>query len=352
MTRLSPQLRRQFKRFRSIRRGYGSFLILVALAVVSLGAELLVNNRALLVRYRGRTYFPAYGAIHTGREFGFDYDYEADYRSLPARFAAAGRGDWVLLAPLPYGPNENCYPDQDYKPRPPDFARRHYLGTDQINRDILARLLYGLRNSLIFSAGFVVLTYVIGVAVGCAMGYFGGTFDLGMQRFIEIWSLLPFLLVVIIIRSALPPGVGFGIGTLLGIVVIFSWTGMTYYVRSSTYRERAREYVAAAQVLGSGPIRVIFRHILPNILSTLITFLPFTIAGAIGILAALDYLGFGLPPPMPSWGELLKEGTSNLDAPWIVISAFGALSIALILITFVGEAIREAFDPKKFTVYR
>jgi microcin C transport system permease protein len=352
MIRLSPKTRRQFKRFRSIRRGYGSVLVLVALAAVSLGAELLVNNRALIVHYHGRTYFPAYGAIHTGREFGYDYDYEADYRGLRARFAAAGRGDWVLLTPLPYGPNENCYPGESFTPRPPDFAGRHYFGTDQVNRDIFARLLYGLRNSLIFSVGFVVLTYLIGVALGCAMGYFGGGFDLGMQRFIEIWSLLPFLLVVIIVRSALPPGVGFGIGVLLAIVVLFSWTSMTYYVRSSTYREKARDYVAAARVLGAGSTRVIFRHILPNILSTLITFLPFTIAGAIGILAALDYLGFGLPPPMPSWGELLKEGTSNLDAPWIVVSAFSALSLVLVLVTFVGEAVREAFDPKKFTIYK
>jgi microcin C transport system permease protein len=352
MTNLSPQTRRQLKRFRSLKRGYASFLALLLLAAISLGAELLVNSRALLVHYRGRTYFTAYGAIHTGREFGYDYDYEADYRGLRARFAAAKRGDWVLLAPLPYGPNENCYPGENFKPRPPDFANRHYLGTDEVNRDILARLLYGLRNSLIFSAGFVVLTYLIGVALGCAMGFFGGKFDLGMQRFIEIWSLLPFLLVVIIVRAALPAGVGFGLGILLAVVVIFSWTSMTYYVRSSTYREKAREYVAAARVLGANPARVVFRHILPNILSTLITFLPFTIAAAIASLAALDFLGFGLPPPMPSWGELLKQGTDNLDAPWIVASAFGALSIVLVLITFVGEAIREAFDPKKFTVYK
>jgi microcin C transport system permease protein len=184
----------------------------------------------------------------------------------------------------------------------------------------------------------VALTYLIGVSLGCAMGYLGGRFDLGAQRFIEIWSLLPFLLVVIIVRSSLPPGLGFGIWVLLGIVVVFSWTSMTYYMRSATYREKARDYVAAA--------------ILPNILSTLVTFLPFSAAAAISALTALDYLGFGLPPPMPSWGELLKEGTSNLDAPWVVTAAFGALSIALILITFVGEAIREAFDPKKFTYYK
>jgi microcin C transport system permease protein len=198
---------------------------------------------------------------------------------------------------------------------PRSASSRHYLGTDQINRDILARLVYGLRNSLLFSVGYVALVYLIGVVIGCAMGYFGGWFDLGMQRFIEIWSLLPFLLVVIIVRAALPPGMPFGLGLLLFVVVLFAWTGMTYYMRSATYREKARDYVAAAQVLGAGPARVLFHHILPNILSILVTFLPFTCAAAIGSLTALDYLGFGLPPPMPSWGELLKQGTANLDAP-------------------------------------
>lgn len=352
MIRLSPQTRRQLQRFRSIRRGYVSFLILLVLAAASSFAEFLAGNRAILVSYQGRLYGPVYGAVHPGRDFGFDYDYETDYRALRLRLAGHPGAGWAVLPPVPYGPNEDCYPGQTFKPRPPDFPLRHYLGTDQLNRDILARLLYGLRNSLIFAAGFVGLTYLIGVSLGCAMGYFGGWFDLGLQRLIEIWSLLPFLLVVIIVRSALPPGAGFGVGMLLFVVVLFAWTSMTYYVRSATYREKSRDYVAAAQVLGAGTSRVIFRHILPNILSLLVTFLPFTTAAAIASLTALDYLGFGLPPPMPSWGELLREGTGNLDAPWIVASAFGALSLVLILITFVGEAIREAFDPKKFTVYR
>jgi microcin C transport system permease protein len=350
--RLSPQTRRQLKRFRSIRRGYGSFLVLCLFAVFALLAELLVSNRALLVSYGGRLYFPTYGAIHTGREFGYDFDYEVSYRDLAQRVRNARRGDWVLLAPVPNGPNEDCYPGQDFKPRPPDFSLRHYFGTDQINRDVLARLLYGFRNSLIFASGYVALTYLIGVSLGCAMGYWGGWFDLGAQRFIEIWSLLPFLFVVIIVRAALPPGLGFGVGVLLGIVVLFSWTSMTYYMRSATYREKARDYVAAAQVLGAGTGRILILHVLPNVVSTLVTLLPFAAATAIASLTALDYLGFGLPPPMPSWGELLRQGTSNLDSPWIVTSAFGALSAALILITFVGEAIREAFDPKKFTYYK
>jgi microcin C transport system permease protein len=342
----------QLRRFRSLRRGYWSFLMLVALSVLALLAELFVSNRPLLMRYNGHLYVPIYGSIHPGRDFGLDYDYEADYRALQSRFSREASGNWMLMPIVPYGPNENCYPGLPYTPRRPEASSRHYLGTDQINRDILSRLVYGLRNSLLFSVGYVALVYLIGVAIGCAMGYFGGWFDLGMQRFIEIWSLLPFLLVVIIVRAALPPGMPFGIGILLLVVVLFAWTSMTYYMRSATYREKTRDYVAAAQVLGAGPARVLFHHVLPNVLSILVTFLPFTCATAIGSLTALDYLGFGLPPPLPSWGELLKQGTANLDAPWIVASAFSALSLLLILITFIGEAIREAFDPKKFTIYR
>jgi len=350
--RLSPQTRRQLERFRKIKRGYWSFLVLGALVAAAVLAEVLVSNRALIVSYHGHWYFPSYGAIHTGREFGFDYESEVNYRDLRDRLAGEKHGDWALLPPIPFDPNENCYPGQSFAPRPPDLATRHWLGTDQINRDILARLLYGLRNSLIFSVGFVVLSYLIGVTFGCALGWFGGWFDLLGQRFIEIWSLLPFLLVVIIVRSAIPTGFGHDLPILLCVVALFSWISMTYYMRTVTYREKAREYVAAAEVLGASSIRIVFRHILPNTLSTLVTLLPFSLAAAIGSLAALDFLGFGLPPPMPSWGELLEQGTANLDAPWIVTSAAGALGTVLVLITFVGEAVREAFDPKKFTVYQ
>ena len=351
--RLDPLTRRKLERFRSIRRGYVSFLLLTIASLLSLAAELLVNSRALVVRYEGQWHFPTYGAIHTGREFGLDYDYEVKYRDLRDRFAADPSGrNWVLLPPVPFDPLENCYPGETFRPRAPDWQRRHFLGTDQINRDILSRLVYGFRNALIFAVAFIVLTYAIGISIGCLMGYFGGWFDLLVQRLIEIWSNIPFLFVVIIIASIVPAGIGVNLGVLLFIVVLFSWTGMTYYMRSATYREKARDYVHAAQVLGAGTPRIIFRHILPNVLSTIVTFIPFTIASSISALTALDFLGFGLPPPTPSWGELLRQGTSNLQSPWIVASAFSALVIVLVLVTFVGEAIREAFDPKKFTTYQ
>jgi len=348
--RLNPLTRKKLLRFRQIRRGYVSFLILCGLIVLSVAAELLVNSRALVVRYQDRWYFPTYGAIHTGRDFGMGYDYEVNYRDLKAQFA--GTDNWVLLPPIPYSAVENCYRNETFRPRPPDWSKGHFLGTDQINRDILARLLYGFRNALVFAGCFILLTYLIGITVGCLMGYFGGWFDLFVQRLIEIWSNVPFLFVVIIVASVVPAGVGMSLWILLTIVVLFSWTGMTYYMRSATYREKARDYVHAAQVLGASTRRIIFSHILPNTLSTIVTFIPFTVAGAISSLTALDFLGFGLPPPTPSWGELLRQGTSNLNAPWIVASAFSALVVVLVLVTFIGEAVREAFDPKKFTTYQ
>jgi microcin C transport system permease protein len=199
------------------------------------------------------------------------------------------------------------------------------------------------------------LTYLIGITIGCIMGYFGGIFDLIFQRLIEIWSNIPFLYMVIIVFSVIPAT--FAISTriliLLTIMVLFSWTGMTYYMRTATYREKSRDYAAAAIVLGAGTPRIIFNHILPNTVSTIVTFMPFSVVAGIIAITALDFLGWGLPPPTPSMGELLKQGTASLTtAPWIVSSAFAALVFVLTLVTFIGEAVREAFDPKKYTTYR
>lgn len=350
---LNPLTAKKLRRFREIRRGYGSFVVLVVLIALSCLGELLVNSRALVVRYQGEWFFPTYGGIHTGRQFGLGYDYEANYRDLKAHFAREpGGGNFVLLPPVPYNPLENCYPEDHFKPRPPDFAKRHLLGTDQINRDVLARVVYGFRNALIFSGCYIVLTYLIGVSLGCSMGYFGGWLDLVGQRLIEIWSLVPFIFVVIIVASIVSAYGGMNLTWLLLIVVLFSWTGITYYMRTATYKEKARDYVHAAQVLGAGTPRIIFTHVLPNVLSTIVTFAPFTVASAISALTALDFIGYGLPPPTPSWGELLRQGTANLNSPWIIASAFSAVVFVLMLVTFIGEAVREAFDPKKFTTYQ
>ncbi len=346
--RLNPITRKKLRRFRSIQRGFWSFVVLTLLVVFALTAELFINNRALVVSHEGKLYFPTYGAMIPGETFGLDYGWETNYRDLRDHFREEGRGNWVFLPPVPFSPLENCYPGEFIHPRPPDFARANYLGTDTQNRDILARLVYGFRNALMFAFGFMIGVYGLGILLGCTMGYFGGIFDLLVQRLIEIWSNIPFLYIVIIVASIVRPSLGW----LVAITVAFSWMGMTYYMRTGTYKEKARDYVAAAQVLGASDARVILHHILPNTAATLVTFVPFTVAGAITSLTALDFLGFGLPVPTPSWGELLKQGTQNLIlAPWIVVSAFTAMTIVLTLVTFVGEAVREAFDPKKFTLY-
>ena len=355
MLQLNPQTLKKLHRFREIKRGYYSFLILAGLLLVLAFGELLVNSRALIVNYDGELFFPTYTGFHPGTDFGLDYSYEVNYRDLQEKFNAQGGEDWVLMPLVPYNPYENNGHGGMFRPTPPSAENQHYLGTDTTSRDILARLFYGTRIALVFSLAFTAWVYLIGISVGCAMGYFGGVFDLLFQRIIEIWSNIPFLYMVIIVFSVIPSSltVSSRIGILLAVMVLFSWTGMTYNMRTETYKEKARDYVAAARILGASDSRIIFRHILPNVLATLLTFMPFVVVSAIGSITALDFLGFGLPPPVPSLGELLKQGTANLrTAPWIVTAAFTTLVVILTLITFIGEAVREAFDPKKFTVYR
>lgn len=355
---LNPLTVRKLKRFRSIKRGYYSFVVLMALIVVSLFGEMVVNNRPLIVSYEGEWYFPTYGANLTGDTFDLGYSYETNYGDLYEKFQREDQGDWMLRPLVPFSPNENTPYEGVFKPAPPSWMggpAGHWLGTDTTGRDIFARLFYGFRIAIFFSLAFMALTYLIGITVGCLMGYYGGIFDLIVQRLIEVWSNIPFLYIVIILFSVIPStfSIPARIGMLLIVMVLFSWTSMTYYMRTATYREKARDYTAAAVVLGAGPGRIIFNHILPNTISTVVTFMPFTIVSAITAITALDFLGFGLPPPTPSMGELLKQGTQTLTtAPWIVGSAFAALVFILILVTFIGEAVREAFDPKKFTTYQ
>jgi microcin C transport system permease protein len=356
--RLNPLTRRKLQRFRQIRRGYYSFLLLLAMLALSGVAELLVNDRAIAVRYKGEWSFPTYGAVRLGAEYGLTGDAGStpvNYRELQRIFVNPGSDDTVILPPVPYGPFENLAVGGIFRPTPPDFASRHYLGTDTTGRDILVRLVYGFRTAMLFAIAFTVLTYLMGITIGCLMGYFGGVFDLIMQRLIEIWSNIPFLYMVIIVFSVMPTtfSIQVRIAILLVILVLFSWTGMTYYMRTATYKEKARDYALAAKVMGAATGRIIFRHILPNTVATIVTFIPFTVVSAITAITALDFLGWGLPPPTPSLGELLKQGTANLTtAPWIVTSAFTALVFILTVVTFIGEAVREAFDPKKFTIYK
>ena len=342
---LDPQTVKQWRRFRSIKRGYWSALVLFTLVALSMIAELLVNSRALVVSYEGDWYFPTYGRIIPGETFGLDYDYETNYRELQQKFKEDGSGNWVLMPLVPFNPFENDLRTDKFPPYAPSLETQHYLGTDSTGRDIVARLVYGFRIAMGFAAVLLVCSYAAGIIVGCAMGYWGGVFDLLFQRLIEIWNTIPFLYVIMIVASVVIPS----FWTLVTVMVIFGWTTMTWNMRTSTYKEKAREYVNAARALGANNSRVIGIHILPNTISVIVTFIPFSIASGIASLTALDYLGFGLPPPTPSWGELLSQGTENLESVWIVSSVGIAIVAVLLMVTYIGEAIREAFDPKKFT---
>ncbi len=355
--RLNPQTVKQWQRFRSIKRGYYSLIALGTLLFLSLFAELLVNSRAIVVHYEGELYFPTYSAYLPGETFGLDYSYETNYRELKERFAAdraaaeasgaEDPGNWLWLPPIPFNAYETDFRDEAFPPYPPSLEYDHYLGTDITGRDIAARLIYGFRLAMAFAVILLACNYLIGITIGCAMGFWGGAFDLLFQRLIEVWSNVPFLYVIMIVASVIVPN----FWTLVIVMVIFGWMSMTWYMRTSTYKEKEREYVAAARALGSTNLRIVFRHILPNTISIIVTFIPFSVATGVTALTALDYLGFGLPPPTPSWGELLAQGTENLRSPWIVISVVVAMTAVLLMVAYVGEAIREAFDPKKFSYY-
>ncbi len=343
----SPESQKMWQRFKGIRRGYISFWVFLALLGSSMFAELMINSRAIVVRYEGQLYFPTYSDFLAGTTFGQDYQHETNYRELKIKFAEEGAGNWVLMPAVPYNAFENDLESDDYPPHPPNFGKEHYLGTDTTGRDVLARLAYGFRIAIWFSLSLLVFQFGIGVLLGSIMGYFGGWFDLIFQRIIEIWSNVPFLYVVIILASITVPH----FMMLVGINVFFGWMGMTWYLRTLTYKEKSRDYVAAARALGASHARIIIHHILPNAVSVIITFAPFAITAGISSLTALDYLGFGLPAPTPSWGELLSQGKQHLSAQWILGSVCAAMVIVLVMVTFIGEAVREAFDPKKFTVY-
>ncbi|MFO6422266.1 ABC transporter permease [Motilimonas sp. KMU-193] len=347
MMKLNPLTLKKLNRFRSIKRGYYSAIILLVLVLLSAFAELWVNNRAVIVKYNGDFYFPTYSDVYSGKTFGLDYAYETKYRELQQQFAEEGGDNWVLMPFIPYNAFENNYSENEYPPTAPSFEDKHYLGTDTYGRDVAARLIYGFRLAMGFAFLVMAICYTIGVTVGCFMGYWGGKADLLGQRVIEIWSQLPGIYVIMIIVSIF----GSNFWLFVMIIVMFNWTAMTWYMRTLTYKEKAREYVMAAKAQGASTARIIFKHIMPNTLVMIVTMAPFTIVSNLTLLTSLDYLGLGLAPPTPSWGEMLSQGKDNLDAVWIVASVVTAIVVVLTMVTFVGEAIREAFDPKKHTKY-
>jgi len=439
---LSPLTLKKMARFRAIRRGHVSFLILLVLAFIGSLDSLLVGKRALMVSYQGRWYFPFITEVVPGKTFGQGTEGETEYRVLQEKCRSDGKGDWVIMPPVPYAASLDSPPiietletrdgkvyapdsnrlfsgtaysvfitNQDqkrqewqyrnglrhglmrgwndagvqvekgryengarkeytdfsegkaallesqaapwlkqysYPPSPPSWRHKHFLGTNISGVDVFAMLFGGWQQAQIASVLFITVVFVVGVLVGGTLGYFGGIVDLLGYRLIEIWSVLPFLLVVMIISSLVNPS----LVMLVCLLAMFGWMRTTTYLRTATYKESARDYVAAAKLLGASTPRVIIHHVLPNVIAILVTLAPFEVADVITALAALDFLGFGLPPEEPSWGRLLHEGVENFTYPWIVSSAFTAMASVLVLITFVGEAVREAFDPKKFTTYQ
>ena len=345
--KINPLTLKKIRRFKSIKRGYYCFILFLVMMVISLFAELLVSNRALIVHYEGKYYFPTYGHIISGTTFGLDYEYETNYRQLAEDFTKEKSGNWMLMPPVPFNAYENDLRQDQFPPFAPSLTEKHYLGTDAVGRDIVARLVYGFRIAIFFSLTLLLVNYTIGISIGSAMGFWGGKFDLFFQRIIEIWSNVPFLYVIIIISSIMVPN----FFMLILIMAFFGWIGITWTMRTVTYKERAREYVLAAKALGASDPRIIFRHIIPNSIAIIVTFAPFAVSSGIVALTSLDYRGFGLPPPTPSWGELLQQGWTNLDAWWISGSVIAAMTLTLVTVTFIGEAVREAFDPKLHTIY-
>ncbi|MDX2471695.1 MAG: ABC transporter permease subunit [SAR324 cluster bacterium] len=348
MIHFHPTTKRRIDQFKRIKRGLWSFWMMVFLVVSSLGLEIFINNKALLVSYQGEFYFPTYSKIYSGQTFGRDYAFETKYRELEKTFEAEGAGNFIIMPLIPFNPYENDFSLNASPPNAPSFKHRHLLGTDNSGRDIFARLFYGFRVAIFFSFALYILTSVAGVLMGGLMGYFGGRFDLLMQRIVEIWTSIPTLYLIIILAALVTPSALM----LLGILVFAGWTEMTWLMRAEIYRERNRQYAEAAKAMGASHFRILTKHLLPNSLVPIISRFPFQMVGGIGALTSLDYLGYGLPIPTPSWGELLQQGQETFDyAPWILLSPSVATIVVLLLFTFIGEAVRESFDPKQLIEY-
>lgn len=336
---MSPLNARRWRSFKAHRRGYWSLWIFLALFGLSLFAEFLANDRPVLVLHKGSLYLPVL-KDYPEKAFGGEFETTADYRDPFVRSLIEKDG-WMLWPPVRFNHQTINYDLTVPTPAPP--SGDNWLGTDDQGRDVVARLVYGFRISILFALALTVVSSVVGIAAGAIQGYYGGRTDLYGQRFIEIWSGLPVLFMLIILSSLVEPNFWW----LLGLMLLFSWPDLTGLVRAEFLRGRNLEYVRAARALGVSDGQIMARHILPNAMVSTLTFLPFIFTGAIGVLTSLDFLGFGLPPGSASLGELVAQGKNNLNAPWLGISAFVTLSVMLTLLVFIGEAARDAFDPRK-----
>jgi microcin C transport system permease protein len=330
---------RRLHLFKANRRGFWSLWLFLALFLVTLFAEFIANDKPLLVSYKGDLFFPVM-VSYPETIFGGEFETEADYRD-PFVQELIDKDGWALWPPVRFSYRTINYDLDQPAPSPPSAV--NWLGTDDQGRDVVARLIYGIRISVLFGLALTILSSLIGVAAGAVQGYFGGKTDLIFQRFIEIWSGMPVLYLLIIMASVIEPG----FFTLLGLMLLFSWMALVGVVRAEFLRVRNFDYVRAARALGVGNVTIMVRHMLPNAMVATLTLLPFILTGAITTLTSLDFLGFGLPPGSPSLGELLSQGKANLQAPWLGLTAFFSLAILLSLLTFVGEAVRDAFDPRK-----
>ena len=337
---ISPLTERRLKIFRANRRGWWSMWIFLVLFVVSLFAEFVANDKPLMVYYNEALYLPVFKA-YPETTFGGEFQTEADYGE-PYVMELIKKDGWMLWPPIRYHHQTVAWDLQGPAPSPP--SANHLIGTDDQARDVLARVIYGFRISVLFGFTLTIFSAVIGVSTAAVQGYFGGWIDLLFQRFIEVWSSIPLLYVIIILASVIQPNFWW----LLGLLLLFSWIGFVGVVRAEFLRARNLEFVRAARALGVSNRTVMFRHILPNAMVATLTFMPFTLAGSVTALTGLDYLGFGLPPGSASLGELLAQGKANLHAPWLGLTGFFVIGAVLTLLIFVGEAVRDAFNPRGF----
>jgi microcin C transport system permease protein len=334
---MTPLNRRRLANFKANRRGYISLWLFGGLFCLSLCAEGIANDKPLLVSFKGSLLFPAF-VTYPETRFGGEFATAADYRD-PYVVELIQQHGWMLWPLIPYSYDTVVYD----RPAPAPPSREHWLGTDDHSRDVLARLIYGFRVSVLFGLTLTMCSIVIGVSAGAIQGYFGNWLDLVLQRFMEIWGAMPTLYLLIILSSVVQPNFWW----LLGILLLFSWMGYVGVVRAEFLRARNFDFVRAARALGVSNLMIMFRHVLPNAMVATITFFPFNLSGAITSLTALDFLGFGLPPGSPSLGEMVTQGRNNLHAPWLGLTSFFTLGIMLILLIFTGEAVRDAFDPRK-----
>ncbi len=336
---LSPS-RRAWRRFRGNHLGFSSLVLFCALVLISLLAEVVSNDRPLLLKYEGNYYFPIL-TVYPEKTFGGDFETATDYLDPFIRAKLSSGRNWVIYAPNPYGPKTLNYFAKEPNPSRP--TRDNWLGTDDRGRDLLAQLIYGFRVSVLFALALTFTGVVLGVLSGAMQGYFGGKVDLVCQRFMEVWGSMPELYLLIIFSAIFAPS----IALLLLLLSLFGWLGLSDYVRAEFLRNRQLDYVRAARAMGLSPWQIIFRHVLPNSMTPVVTFLPFRMSAAILALTSLDFLGLGVPPGTPSLGELLSQGKNNIDAWWISLSTFIVLVMTLLLLTFMGDALRDALDPRK-----